>query len=178
MHRTSTLARHSHGISLVQLLLAVGIIATLAGIALPTFKDLLDRIRADQVRMQLLSAFAAARSTAITRRHPVSVCASDDGQRCAPDWAAGWLIYLDPMEQAQPAAREDVLHYQRGTRNQGVHAVGSAGRPALRFAANGRSFGSNLTVAVCVRGRRRAEVRVNNSGRARSQTLAEAVPCP
>ncbi|HDS0922817.1 TPA: GspH/FimT family pseudopilin [Stenotrophomonas maltophilia] len=175
---TRTLARQSQGISLVQLLLAVGILATLAAIAVPPFSDLLDRMRADRVRMQLLSAFAAARSTAITRRHPVSVCASDDGHHCTRDWSAGWLIYLDPGQDAQPAARQDVLHYQPGPRNQGINAVGSAGRPALRFAANGRSFGSNLTVAVCVRGRRRAEVRVNNSGRARSHTLAESVPCP
>lgn len=175
---TRTLARPSHGISLVQLLLAVGILATLAAIAVPPFSDLLDRMRGDRVRMQLLSAFAAARSTAITRRHPVSVCASGDGQRCAHDWGAGWLVYLDPMQQPQPAARADVLHYQSGPRNQGVHAVGSAGRPILRFAANGRSFGSNLTIAVCVRGQRRAEVRVNNSGRARSQTLPEPAPCP
>lgn len=169
---------HALGLSLIQLLLALGLLAALATLALPGFQDVLDRARVDTMRMQLLSAFAAARSTAISRRHAVSVCASEDGRQCSQDWGSGWLIYRDHRQQDQPAGADDVLHYQPGQRARGVHASATSGRPYLRYGANGRSLGSNLTIALCVRGERRGEVIVNNHGRARSQTYRTGEPCP
>lgn len=166
------------GHSVIQMLMVLAVLALLAGMSLPAFSGLLDRVRADRVRMQLLSAFAAARSTALARRQPVSVCASDDGARCTADWSAGWLVFLDPDWTGQPSSPGAVLHYQAGTGATRVTATASAGRSALRYTAAGRSHGSNLTIVVCVGGRRRATVIVNNSGRARSQTAEGVEPCP
>lgn len=166
------------GLSLIQLLLALGLLAGLAALALPGFQDVLDQTRVDTMRMQLLTAFAAARSTAISRRHAVSVCASDDGRHCSLDWSAGWLIYRDRRRQDQPAAPDDVLHYQPGQRARGIRATATSGRPTLRYGANGRSLGSNLTIALCLRDERRGDVIVNNTGRARSLTYRGTEPCP
>ncbi|WP_411850558.1 GspH/FimT family pseudopilin [Stenotrophomonas sp. LGBM10] len=166
------------GVSLVQLLLTLALLGVLATLALPGLQGVLDRTRVDTVRMQLLSAFATARSTAISRRHAVSVCASNDGRQCGLDWSTGWLIYHDRRHQHQPATPDDVLHYQPGQRGRGIHATATSGRPTLRYDANGRSLGSNLTIALCVRGERRGDVIVNNTGRARSLMYRSSEPCP
>ncbi|WP_447592859.1 GspH/FimT family pseudopilin [Stenotrophomonas rhizophila] len=166
------------GIGLVQMLVALGISAILASLALPGIQALLDRTRADGVRLQLMSAFASARSTALSRRHAVTVCASQDGQQCGDDWSAGWLIYRDHDDLAQPADPAEVLHYHAGTRAGAVRASATSGRPRLRYGPNGRSFGRNLTITLCVRGERHGEVVVNNSGRARSRTYRDHQPCP
>ncbi|MCF7750853.1 GspH/FimT family pseudopilin [Bacillus subtilis subsp. subtilis] len=166
------------GLGLVQLLVVMGIVAILAALALPSFQEVLDRTRADSVRMQLMSAFASARSTAISRRHAVSVCASHDGQHCTDDWSAGWLLYRDRHHQAQPADPAEVLYYQAGNSAGPVRARATSGRPHLRYGASGRSFGRNLTITLCVRGERRGEVVVNNHGRARSQSYRDHQPCP
>lgn len=170
-------ARLSAGYTLLQLLMAIALLSILAALALPAFQALRDRVACDSARLHLLSAFASARSTALSRRQSVSVCASSDGRHCIQDWSAGWMIYLDPDRQGQPGQQADVLHHQSNTRSSGVRAISSDGRRSLRYAADGRSLGSNLTVTICARGLRHGQVIVNNSGRARSVREADPPPC-
>ena len=45
----------------------------------------------------LVSAINLARTEAVTRAAPVSVCASSDGTSCSADtgWNKGWIVFLD-----------------------------------------------------------------------------------
>ena len=101
----------TRGLSLVELLASLSILAVLLGLALPGFQDVLRRQRTTAALHLLTVQLAQARNTAITRRTPVTLCPSRGDARClgGSDWSAGWLLYRDPARADQPGAAADVL---------------------------------------------------------------------
>ncbi|MGY8565202.1 GspH/FimT family protein [Paracidovorax citrulli] len=171
-------SRRLRGMTLLELSVTLAIAALLCLLALPSFSDALGRWRADMLRMQLVSVFNSARSTAITRHAPVAVCPSDDGTRCGSDWSRGWLILLDPATGADLAPTGRVLQFRAGYDDRGLRATSSRARQRLRFQGDGRSSGSPLTVDICAGGRLRGQVVVNNVGRTRSTRVRVPIDCP
>ncbi|MGN7839786.1 GspH/FimT family pseudopilin [Stenotrophomonas sp. 22385] len=166
------------GWTLLELVSALVIVGVLCAIALPSLASGLSRLRADMLRMQLVSVFNSARSTAITRHAAVAVCPSEEGRQCGGDWSRGWLIHLDRGASTLSPAPEDVLQYRQGYHDTSVSARSSQERRRLRFQADGRSGGSPLTVAICARAQLQGEVVVNNVGRTRATRQRGSVACP
>ncbi|GAB3507861.1 GspH/FimT family pseudopilin [Pseudoxanthomonas daejeonensis] len=167
------------GFSLVELSITVSILAILLGLALPGFRETLQRQRAASATHQLAAQLAQARNTAITARVPVTVCPSGGEGRCLgqPDWSAGWLLYRDPGRSDQPRRPEDVLRDIRQPVHDSVQVLASAGRLRVRYQPDGRSGGSNVTLRVCTAGRLQGEVIVNNVGRVRTRGPRSPTPC-
>jgi type IV fimbrial biogenesis protein FimT len=170
--------RPASGATLVELLAVTVIVAVLCAVALPKMDGMLARLRADSVRMQMVTAFNMARNTAITHSRPVAVCPSPDGRTCAADWHRGWLIYYDRGAPVGVPAEPDILQFQAGTSARGIRATTSTSRPRLRFQRDGRSSGSPLTVSICAGDVLHSEVIVNNVGRTRARRVQEPLPCP
>jgi type IV fimbrial biogenesis protein FimT len=168
----------ARGLSLVELLASLSILAVLLGLALPGFQDVLRRQRTTAALHLVSVQLAQARNTAITRRAPVTLCPSAGDGRCRadPDWSAGWLVYRDPLRRDQPQAAEDILSDVRQPVHASVQVLASAGRLRVRYQPDGRAGGSNLTLRVCSGGTLRGEVIVNNVGRARLRRH-EGGPC-
>lgn len=168
------------GFSLVELLASTAVFAILLGLALPTFSETLQRMRAASAMHQLGAQLAQARNTAITRRTVVTLCPSAGGGRCRQDadWSSGWLLYRDPARGDHPRGADDVLAEVLTPFHDSVRVSASAGRLRVRFQPDGRSGGSNLTLKVCAGSELQGEVIVNNVGRARSHRIASGVPCP
>ena len=167
------------GFTLVETMASLAIVAVLIGLALPGFRGTLERQRG-AAAMHLVSAqLAQARNTAITRRSPVTVCPSMGDGRCLgePDWSAGWLVYLDPGRNDQPASPDRVLRDVRHPVHESVHVLASSGRRLLRYQPDGRSGGNNLTLRVCSAGRLYGEVIVNNVGRTRTRRTEATTSC-
>lgn len=164
--------------SLLELSVTLAVVAVVCLLALPSFNATMSRMRADMLRMQLVSVFNSARSTAITRHEPVAVCPSDDGRRCIGDWSRGWLIHRDRGGPSASPAEEDILHYRAGYSDAAVRATTGQDRRRLRFQRDGRSGGSPLTVDICTGGTLRGRVIVNNVGRTRALRMREDTDCP
>lgn len=173
--------RHIRGMTLMELLVALGVAAIILGIALPAFSGLRERTQLAGVRHQLTASLMAARGRAVTRRMPVSLCPSVDGLRCqvGTDWSAGWIIFEDAARTGQPA---DAMHVLRrfDALPGNLALASSVGRRLVRFQSDGRASGTNISLRLCSRSHRRllAAIVVNNSGRARSESAAEGQPCP
>ena len=165
------------GFSFIQLLTAIALLAILVAVALPGLRNAINLVRAEQMKTHLLAAFASARATAISRQQDVTICASSDGFGCGQDWGVGWLIFLDPDRTGEPSGPEAILRHHAGRRQGHLQVRSSSGRPALRYASNGRSFGTNLTISLCVGGMLHSEIIVNNSGRVRSQVHRHRPAC-
>ncbi|MCG7952914.1 MAG: GspH/FimT family pseudopilin [Candidatus Thiodiazotropha endolucinida] len=85
------------GLTLLELLVAVVIAAILFGVGIPSFFNLIANNRLTVATNELVTSMHYARSEAVTREIPVSVCASEDGQSCSgsTDWGSGWIVFTD-----------------------------------------------------------------------------------
>jgi len=171
-------SRHLRGMTLLELSLALAIVALLCLLALPSFSATVSRMRAESLRMQLVSVFNSARSTAITRHEPVAVCPSADGRTCGNDWSRGWLIHRDHGDASVAPAEEDIFQFRPGYLDPALRATSSHGRRRLRFQRDGRSSGSPMTVDICAAGALRGQVIVNNVGRTRAPRIGDSTDCP
>lgn len=78
-------------------MITVAIIAILATLAAPSFRDMVVRNRLSGLSNELMVALQYARSEAINRRGTVTVCRSANGIGCATagGWEQGWVVFHD-----------------------------------------------------------------------------------
>ncbi|HEY6644457.1 GspH/FimT family pseudopilin [Povalibacter sp.] len=106
--------RRSTGVTLLEMLTTVAIVAIVGGIAAPSFAGILrDSARTTAVN-SFVHALYLARSEAIKRGKTVSLCKSSDGQTCsnrAQTWSSGWMVFVnsDSDDLPQRDAGEDIL---------------------------------------------------------------------
>lgn len=168
----------TQGFTLLEMMVTLSVTAIVLGLGMPALADTVAHHRAITATHLLSSHFALARNTAITSRTPISVCASRDGEQCNADsdWGDGWLVYRDPKKSGQPASSDAIL--RRGVPAKGATRVlSSKARRAIRFLADGRSAGTNITVRICIADRLHSSVIVNNLGRVRSKRSEAAEIC-
>ena len=106
--------KHQSGLSLIELLITVAIVAIIAGIAAPGFNQLVQDNRTTQAANQLLSLINYARSEAIKTRAAVSLCSSNNpgatSPMCAANWGGNTLIaFLDPDGNGAPGGQAQIL---------------------------------------------------------------------
>lgn len=176
---------HRVGFTLLELIITISIGAIVVAMALPGFTSLLEANRRAAASNLLVASLMHARSEAISRRHPVSVCPIAEGPACTtePDWNAGWMVFLDPHREGEPASAADVIRVVERPETASRLSIGtSAGRRLVRFQPSGTSGGSNLTLSICSprSGDLLGQVVVNRTGRARyrAEVGAPASPCP
>lgn len=98
------------GMTLVELMFTVLILAVLATLAAPSFRDASLGSRLTATANSLHGSIQIARSEAIKANSPVRLCTSNDGATCATTgtWDQGWVV-LD--------AAGAVLHSEPAQRN-------------------------------------------------------------
>ena len=86
------------GVSLIELLVTVAVVAILLAIAFPNFEGSMRRNRLATTTNELLGSVALARSEAIRNTRGAGICASADGLACGGDWNDGWLVWTDGVD--------------------------------------------------------------------------------
>jgi type IV fimbrial biogenesis protein FimT len=87
------------GVSLIELLAVVSIVAILMGIGLSSYKSLTISYRITGEVNGLLGDMQYARSEAIKQGQNVVVCVSTTGTDCSANnynWNLGWIVFVDP----------------------------------------------------------------------------------
>lgn len=161
------------GITLIELLTTVAIVAVIAGIALPAFASLGQDMASRSARSLVSVDLAQARAAAVMRASDVVACPSSNAETCSGGlhWHRGWIVFADANRNRQVDSGETLIAVAQALK-PGLAVVSSAGRRSIRFRADGTSDGSNLTLTFCDRrGITQARALVlNNSGRLRSGT--------
>lgn len=116
--------RRCEGVTLIESMVAVVLLALFAAITVPTFANWRVRDQVDARARALLGTLAYARNEAIRRHSPITVCRVDARQNCLPsgaacpsgllDWSCGWAV----MAGSDGAWR--VLRIQSGLDEIGV----------------------------------------------------------
>lgn len=172
--------RPQHGMSLIEQIMVLAIVAILTGIAVPPLHHVLSRNRLQVAQTDFIAALQHARTTAVTSGRRTLFCHSEDGRRCSAGsrWDRGWLLGHDADGDHQP---DHLPSYTRSAYNSGVRITSSAGRHDVRFGPEGSASGSNLTLSFCLPGSDEPvlSVVVSNAGRIRGAiaTAAQAANC-
>jgi type IV fimbrial biogenesis protein FimT len=107
MNRTS-------GFTLVEMLIAVTLVAILLTIGIPSFRFVTNSNRIAGEINGLLGDMQFARSEAVKEGRPVTVCVSTDGANCATGasanaWQSGWIVFSDVNGNAAVDGATDVI---------------------------------------------------------------------
>ncbi len=156
-----------HGLTLIELIVAIAVLAILVTWAIPGFQNFTARNQVAAEVMRIKTALALARNTAVTRRTTISVCASPGPAytHCTfDDWDQDWVI-VEGEATGGSLAGDTVLRVLEASDEVAV-SFNRDDRP-VRFSALGWSQGYNGTFEIFGKRGNGSSIIVNNLGRQR-----------
>ena len=179
--------RASNGITLIELLVAMAVLAVVAALGAPAMQGF---VRTSQLRgatNEVAYLLAYARSEAIKRGHPVTVCKALDVAAEAPEcttnaansWQGGWMAFVDFNEDGIPntqGTRSDVRLRVGQVNYAGLQIdPGTNFRDFVRYLPMGGSQGSGGQAGglftICNHGKGR-RIDIGNTGHTTVKELA------
>ncbi|HET6397440.1 MAG TPA: GspH/FimT family pseudopilin [Pseudoxanthomonas sp.] len=162
--------KHHAGVTLIELLVTLVVLAVLLGMALPSFQGSMRSNRVATATNEILASLALARTEAIKGLGPAGVCPSSDGVSCASntDWSGGWLVWRE--HRAAGATVRTVVRYVQARHQMEV----SGPADGIRFTTQGRSDSGAVQFGLSpedAEGPARC-IAVNASGQARTEKQA------
>lgn len=108
---------NSAGFTLLEVMVAITVLAILVGVGVPNFRDFVRNSRMTAATNDIVTDFSIARSEAVKRRVPVTLCKSQNLTACDANATAAfrsWIMFVDDADPAVAA----------GTDGNGVVDVG------------------------------------------------------
>jgi len=142
--------RRLGGFSALELLATLGVAAVLAGLAVPGFAAFRRSAGVSSAANELVWALHLARSSAVLRGQPVTVCLSPDDSSCLQtsegSAAGGWIVFQAAGQAVVPQAAPSgpILHRFRLPEAVAVRGT----RPAVTFWPVARA-GTTSTFEIC-----------------------------
>lgn len=130
---------HGRGFTLVELMVTLAVAAILLTMAVPSFRTTIQNNRLIAEANDFVTALHLARSEAIKRNTPVTMCKSADGTACttAGAWEQGWIVFVDGNNNTSHDAGEDILRV-RGAAGGSITFRGSTGvADSISYLASG-----------------------------------------
>jgi type IV fimbrial biogenesis protein FimT len=150
------------GITMIELLIAISIVAILAGVAMPALSGAMEASRSSSARAALLGSYVAAVDSATMSGSRAVLCPSSDGNACLadPDWSGGWIVFLDSDGDREHQAGEPIVAQHAALAGK-VRLRSTVGRTRIVIQPSGGNAGSNVTYTLCDgRGAAKAETLV------------------
>jgi type IV fimbrial biogenesis protein FimT len=91
----------SAGFTLIELMFVIVLAAILLSLGLPSFRDFVRSSRMTAVANDMVADYNLARSEAVKRRVPVTLCQSPDGETCEDTAGTdfkGWIVFIDDAD--------------------------------------------------------------------------------
>lgn len=124
------------GFTLVELVVVMALVALLVTIGIPGFNNVIRDNRLITGTNELVASMALARSEAVKRGIPVTVCASTDGAACtASNWEQGWIVFTDQGVAGTVDGDDTMLRVQNAL--AGDINIADGGSTQIRYAADG-----------------------------------------
>jgi type IV fimbrial biogenesis protein FimT len=116
------------GFTLIELMIAIAVLAVLLALAVPNFNDASLSARLNGFANSIVAAAQVARSEAIKRNATITLCASANGSSCAGSggWEQGWIVLNEATDP------DTVLQHQQGLPSE-FNVTQTGGTAALNF---------------------------------------------
>jgi type IV fimbrial biogenesis protein FimT len=144
------------GFTLIELMMVLVVLAITLSVAIPMFVQLLHTNQLRQEAHRLLETINLARSEAVKRNVPVSICPSDmavTGEAvCTGTYAGGWIVFSNADKDKVVDAPADQVLQVFGGLPRGYQLTNRSGTRAafelINYLPDGSSH-SNRTLLVC-----------------------------
>jgi len=140
--------QHS-GFTIIEVLVAIAVLGVVLTIAVPSFSALITSNRMVSEVNDLVSNLHFARSEAIKRGLPVSVCQSGTSPNCdnpAGDWEQGWIVVVNDGAGGVP---QTVLKSFAGFKGNDRFTGNGNATDVITFDRNGFALTSAGTLTLC-----------------------------
>ncbi len=159
-----------HGVTLINLLIAMSIAAILVGIAVPNMGSIVKRAETNQTAKTLFRLINFARLQAVSYQEYTVLCPTLDFISCDDDWTSELMVFIDiNNNQAFDDAEDSLL--TKGLLQDGAPSIvwrSFASRPFIRFDEHGTTIYQNGRIYICDPSQRyKAQIVIYRSGRAR-----------
>jgi type IV fimbrial biogenesis protein FimT len=140
------------GFSLIELIVTLSVVSILAFVAVPSIKNILKDHRLSGYTNDLVADLNTARSEAIKRATPVTLCKTLNPQNSSPAcnttaanaWTTGRIMFVDADSDGVVDSGEQVLRLRQGLDDQNS-AIKGAGNGTVTDTANRVTFRSDGT---------------------------------
>lgn len=132
------------GFTLIELLITLTVVAVIMSIAVPSFRTMLLNSQLTAQRDGLGNALRYARSTALSQNVNTEVCpfSAVNSTACGSNWAAGWIVVLNPSGIPATPATALLQSTQVSPNGPTVYNVNNPALVAVTF--NPRGLSANL----------------------------------
>ncbi|MDM0112676.1 GspH/FimT family protein [Variovorax sp. J22R133] len=153
------------GFALLEALVAVAILAVLAAIAMPSFREISEKLKVRSTVDALTTSIYFARAEAFRRGGHVTLARVVSNECIEPEkgsgeWGCGWIVFADDDDNRVRAASEEILQAtpaQSGLRvRQTRGSAALNGSPLGVFSSGGLGFivssrtVKGVTTAICI----------------------------
>lgn len=169
--------KNDAGFTLMELIVAMAIVAILVTIGIPSFQTLISENRMTSGANAFVVSLNLARSEAIKRSRRVSLCSSADGATCSGGgYHQGWIVFVDPNNNCTPA---DLIQVNERLTN--LTLIGAAPlATCISYTASGALagfLGSTFTVCKPNYSASSRRVIISAGGRVRIQNDSPPLGC-
>lgn len=133
------------GVTLIELLVAIAILAVLMTVAVPSFQTFIVSNRVSAFSDHLYASLLLTRSEAIKRNGHVMICRSSDGASCTGSWNEGWIVFADRDGDGTPSTSEMI--FKTGSQNGNFSLSGLPN--SLYYDSQGAATSSTNHFAIC-----------------------------
>lgn len=132
----------SDGFTLIELMVAVAVLAILSAIAIPQLTRMITSSRVSSTVNEYIAGVNLARAEAVSRGVRVTICAAATKTSCrtsGTDWTVGgWIVFVDDgLNPGQIDAGEEILR-QRADWSGMASVIAPASLRRISYVANGR----------------------------------------
>lgn len=169
--------RCPRGVSLVELIMVLAIMAILVTAALPSYIKLIQHQERVQLVNQMMGALHYARSKAVNERRIVAVCSGINQCESERIWRTQIMVFTDPEAIGQLIPKQVADFQSEILKGYTWHWKSFRRQPYLQYNANGTTRALNGTLLLCRGEHPVHSIVISFSGRARPESPSRRARC-